>query len=87
MDWQDARMLGTAVVIRSSKFRAEVKTNEAGEFETNVPMGAYEVSVQREGFEKFRQKSVKGEPSNTLVKIQLKTTPTRIKMPRGGIYL
>src|SRR5262245_51917076 len=65
VDWQDARMPGTPVEIQSSEFRAEVKTSEAGEFETDLPMGIYEVSVQREGFEKFHQKSVKVDPSNT----------------------
>ncbi|MFN8008888.1 MAG: carboxypeptidase-like regulatory domain-containing protein [Terriglobia bacterium] len=88
VDWQDARVTGTLVVIRSSKLKFEVKTSETGEFETEVPVGAYEVSVHREGFKKFRQKGVMVEQIKcTFLKIQLKSTPTKIKMTHGGVSL
>ena len=62
--------------------------NEAGEFESEVPVGVYEVSAQSEGFKKFRQKGIRVESGQTKsVKIQLTVTPTIIKVPRDGIYL
>ena len=88
VDWQEARIPGTTILIRSSKFKAEVKANEAGEFETDVPVGVYEVSSHSEGFKKSRQKGVRVEEGKTAsVKIQLTVTPTTIKVPRDSIYL
>ena len=88
VDHQEARITGTQVRIRSSEFKADLKTNEAGEFESEVPVGVYEVSVESAGFKKFHRKGVKVEPSKTTpMKIKLKSAPTRIKMARDGIYL
>lgn len=88
VDWQEARIAGPKILFRSSKFKAEVKANEAGEFETEVPVGVYEVIAQTEGFKKFRQKGVRVEEGKTTsVKIQLTVTSTILKVPRDGVYL
>jgi len=88
VDWQEARIPGPKILIRGSKFKVDVKANEAGEFETDVPVGIYEVSAHSEGFQKFRQKGVIVHEGKTKsVRIQLTVTPTVIKAPRDGIYL
>jgi hypothetical protein len=50
MDWQEARVVGTQVLIQNNRFRTEATANERGEIETNLPIGVYRVSAEREGF-------------------------------------
>ena len=88
VDWQEAQVVGTQLLIQNKGLRTEVTGNERGEVEIDLPIGVYRVSAQGEGFQKFSQKGVKVEQGRTTsIKILLKVTAKTIKMRRDDIYL
>ncbi len=72
VDIQDARVVGAAIVITNKRFQKELKSDDAGEFEIHLPTGKYTITVDAHGFTRYKGKTIRVKPNETLnIKIEL----------------
>ena len=54
LDPNEARIVGAIVTVENGSFKREVRSNEEGNFEIELPAGTYQLVVEMEGFKKFK---------------------------------
>lgn len=52
LDPYDARIVGATITIKSDKLNRTIRTDDAGEFEIEVPISSYQISAEAFGFKK-----------------------------------
>lgn len=84
-DWQPARILGACLTFKAKSFEKNIKVDEDGAFEVELPAGTYEVTAHAFHFEQFRLKALRVEPNATrTLDITLKLAPERVgECPEG----
>jgi hypothetical protein len=65
VDINDARILRAEVVIAGGGLRWRLTTNDAGEFETSLPTGEYQFSVEADGFQRFSSQRIEIKSGKT----------------------
>ncbi|MDQ3820233.1 MAG: carboxypeptidase-like regulatory domain-containing protein [Acidobacteriota bacterium] len=85
VDLNDARVVNASVVFESNKIRAEVRTNEEGDFQIDLPPGNYKLIVKSHGFRTYKQKNLKvAQDATKQIKIVLQPAPQDYsKCPKG----
>lgn len=53
LDVNDSRVANAKVIIKGSNFQKELSTSDIGQFQTDLPLGEYSVTVYANGFCKF----------------------------------
>ncbi|MBA2341274.1 MAG: carboxypeptidase regulatory-like domain-containing protein [Pyrinomonadaceae bacterium] len=61
LDANEARVPNARVVLKGKEFTRKVKSNEAGEFEVELPAGVYQISIDARslGFSLFQEKGIR----------------------------
>lgn len=79
LDANNARIVGATIKIKNARFNREVRSGEEGDFEAELPAGAYRITVEQPGFRRFELSSfrVNADVSQT-VSVHMK-----VKEPRG----
>jgi hypothetical protein len=65
VDINDARILRAEVVIAGEGLRWRLTTNDEGEFETLLPTGEYQFSVEADGFQRFSSQRIEIKSGKT----------------------
>ncbi len=65
LDINDARIADATVIIERAKFKRELRSGDAGEFEIELPAGVYQITVEKHGFNRFVVESLKVKPKVT----------------------
>ena len=88
VDWQNARVATTTILVENKNFRRRISVNEIGEFQLLVPVGLYRITAEAPGFKKYRRRSVSIAKGTTVsLQIKLKVIPQNFKCPPGHICL
>ncbi|HEX8709601.1 MAG TPA: carboxypeptidase-like regulatory domain-containing protein [Pyrinomonadaceae bacterium] len=53
LDVNDARIVGAAIKIENARFGRRLFSGDEGDFEVELPAGTYQITVQKEGFQRF----------------------------------
>ena len=88
VDWQNARVATTTILVENKTFSRRISVNEIGEFQTRLPVGRYRVTAEAPGFKKYRRRNVSIAKGATVsLQIKLKVIPQNFKCPPGRICL
>lgn len=72
LDIQGALVNSASISVENKYFWGSVKVNDEGIFQINVPVGKYQITVNANGFERYRKKIIVGTQNMTPMKIVLK---------------
>jgi len=53
LDKNNARIAGATIKIKNARFNRQLRSNDEGKFEIELPAGEYRITVEQEGFSKF----------------------------------
>ena len=65
LDINDARIVGAKITIEGGQFKRELRSGNEGDFETQLPAGSYQISVEANGFRRFELSPFKVKPNVT----------------------
>ena len=54
LDKNDARIVDASVKIENKDYRRQLRSDDEGRFEVELPPGIYQITVKRQGFRKFQ---------------------------------
>lgn len=87
VDWQYARVLNTTIRFESEGQVKEVKVNEVGEYEIDLPPGHYVVKATATHFRERRVKLHLKPATPRILNLMLTVPPQRFRCPKGAICL
>jgi hypothetical protein len=76
IDPNEARIVGATIKVENGSFKREVRSDDEGYFEIELPAGTYHMVVEMDGFKKFKLSPfyAKGGAAEH-VKVQMKVKP------------
>jgi uncharacterized protein (DUF58 family) len=79
VDVNNARIVGATIKIKNARLNREARSGEEGDFEVELPAGAYQMTVEQPGFRRF-ELSLVGVKANAreMVNVQME-----VEEPRG----
>ena len=87
VDWQYARVLPTTLVFKSEGQTKEVKVDDQGAYEVQLPPGLYIVKATAPGFRERRVKLQLAPTAPRILNLMLEVRPQRFRCPKGSICL
>jgi len=87
LDKNDARIVDASVKIENKDYRRQLRSDDEGRFEVELPSGIYQITVQRQGFRKFQLPSFRANAGvQELVNIHMELAPSQspLKITKGS---
>ena len=83
LDALGARIVDATIRIERAGFRLEVQSSEEGEFEVELPAGAYRITVEKYGFRRFELSPFRARANVRevlSVRMEVKPPPSTLKI-------
>ena len=87
VDWQYARLLPTTLVFKSEGHTKEVKVDDQGAYEVQLPPGLYIVKATAPEFRERRVKLQLAPATTRILNIMLQVRPQIFRCPKGSLCL
>ena len=87
VDWQYARLLPTTIVFKSKDHTKEVKVDDEGAYEVELPPGVYVVTATAPNFRERRVKLRLEPAAPRTLNFMLQVVPQIFRCPKGSICL
>ena len=87
VDWQYARVLPTTIVFKSEGQTKEVKVDDQGVYEVELPPGLYLVKATAPNFRERRVRLQLEPAAPRILNIMLDVRPQRFHCPKGSLCL
>lgn len=76
LDANDARIVGATIRVESARFHRKLRSGDEGDFEVELPAGAYRITVEKDGFQRFEIASFRvNETARELVNVHMEVKP------------
>ena len=78
VDRNSARIVGAVITIQNTEFKRNLRSDDEGKFEVELPAGSYEITAEQPGFKKFHNSSFRvGGGATEFINIHMEVEPPK----------